>query len=62
MILTLLRAGLAAVNPLLDLEFVDRAIRTGMDERYGWTAAFGLTVTLVRLCMEFPRLSSILRN
>jgi hypothetical protein len=33
-----------------------------MDERYGWTAAFGLTVTLVRLYMEFPRLSSILRN
>jgi uncharacterized YccA/Bax inhibitor family protein len=62
LVLTLVGAGLAAVNLLLDFEFVDRAIKSGMSEKYAWTAAFGLTVTLVWLYMEFLRLFSILRN
>lgn len=62
LILTLVGAGLAAVNLLLDFDFVDRAIKSGMDETYAWTAAFGLTVTLVWLYLEFLRLFSILRH
>ena len=62
LVLTLVGAGLAAVNLLLDFDYVDRAVKAGLDQRYAWTAAFGLTVTLVWLYMEFLRLISILRN
>jgi len=34
LILTLVGAGLVAVNLLLDFDFVDRAIKSGMDDKY----------------------------
>jgi uncharacterized YccA/Bax inhibitor family protein len=54
--------GLAAVYLVLDFDFIDQGIRNGLPERYAWTAAFGLVVTLVWLYVEILRLLAILRG
>jgi uncharacterized YccA/Bax inhibitor family protein len=54
--------GLAALFLVLDFDFVDQGIRNGLPERYAWTAAFGLIVTLVWLYIEILRLLAILRG
>jgi len=54
--------GLAAVYLVLDFDYIDQGIRNGLPERYAWTAAFGLVVTLVWLYIEILRLISILRG
>lgn len=50
---------LASMNLMLDFEFITRGIRSGADRRYAWSAAFGLTVTLIWLYIEFLRLAVI---
>lgn len=47
---------------ILDFEFVDRGIANRIAERYGWTAAFGIVVTVIWIYVEILRLISILRN
>jgi len=54
--------GLAALFLVLDFDYVDQGIRNGLPERYAWTAAFGLVVTLVWLYLEILRLLAILRG
>jgi len=54
--------GLAALFLVLDFDYVDQGIRNGLPERYAWTAAFGLIVTLVWLYIEILRLLAILRG
>jgi uncharacterized YccA/Bax inhibitor family protein len=54
--------GLAALFLVLDFDFIDQGIRNGLPERFAWTAAFGLIVTLVWLYIEMLRLLSILRG
>jgi uncharacterized YccA/Bax inhibitor family protein len=54
--------GLAALFLVLDFDFVEQGIRNGLPERYAWTAAFGLIVTLVWLYIEILRLLAILRG
>jgi uncharacterized YccA/Bax inhibitor family protein len=54
--------GLAALFLVLDFDFVEQGIRNGLPERFAWTAAFGLVVTLVWLYIEILRLISILRG
>jgi uncharacterized YccA/Bax inhibitor family protein len=54
--------GLAALFLVLDFDFIDQGIRNGLPERYAWTAAFGLIVTLVWLYIEILRLLAILRG
>jgi uncharacterized YccA/Bax inhibitor family protein len=54
--------GLAALFLVLDFDFIDQGIRNGLPERYAWTAAFGLIVTLVWLYVEILRLLAILRG
>jgi uncharacterized YccA/Bax inhibitor family protein len=54
--------GLAALFLVLDFDFVEQGIRNGLPERYAWTAAFGLIVTLVWLYVEILRLLAILRG
>jgi uncharacterized YccA/Bax inhibitor family protein len=54
--------GLAALYLVLDFDFIDQGIRNGLPQRYAWTAAFGLIVTLVWLYLEILRLLSILRG
>jgi uncharacterized YccA/Bax inhibitor family protein len=54
--------GLAALYLVLDFDFIDQGIRNGLPQRYAWTAAFGLVVTLVWLYIEILRLLAILRG
>jgi uncharacterized YccA/Bax inhibitor family protein len=54
--------GLAALYLVLDFDFIDQGIRNGLPQRYAWTAAFGLIVTLVWLYIEILRLLAILRG
>lgn len=53
---------LAAANLVLDFDFVEKGIDSGMDGQYEWVAAFGLMVTLVWLYLELLRLLSKLSS
>ncbi|WP_159615647.1 Bax inhibitor-1/YccA family protein [Arthrobacter zhaoguopingii] len=54
--------GLAAFSLIIDFTQIEEAVRNGAPQRYSWTAAFGLTVTLIWLYIEFLRLIAILRG
>jgi uncharacterized YccA/Bax inhibitor family protein len=49
---------MAAYSLVLDFDFVQRGVQTGQPRRYGWTAAFGIVVTVVWLYLEILRLIS----
>ena len=49
---------LAAYSLVIDFDFVQRGVQTGQPRRYGWTAAFGIVVTVVWLYLEILRLIS----
>jgi uncharacterized YccA/Bax inhibitor family protein len=53
---------LASLFLVLDFDFVEQGIRNGLPQRFAWTAAFGLVVTLVWLYLEILRLIAILRG
>lgn len=53
---------LAALNLVLDFDMIARGVHSGTPRRYAWSAAFGLTVTLIWLYIEFLRILAILRN
>src|SRR5690606_27026889 len=54
--------GLAAVMLILDFDFVEQGVKAGLPAKFAWTAAFGLTVTLVWLYIEMLRLLAILQS
>ncbi|MGC5166908.1 Bax inhibitor-1/YccA family protein [Luteimicrobium sp. DT211] len=54
--------AMAAASLLIDFDSIKRGVERGVPARFAWSAAFGLTVTLVWLYVEFLRLLSILRN
>jgi len=58
----LLAVGLAAFSLIMDFTSIEEGVRHGAPQRYSWTAAFGLTVTLVWLYVEIIRLLAILRG
>ena len=55
-------AVLAALSLVLDFDFIEQGVRNGIPQRYAWTAAFGLAVTLIWLYIEFLRIIAILRG
>ncbi|MBF5080410.1 Bax inhibitor-1/YccA family protein [Quadrisphaera sp. INWT6] len=55
-------AVLASLSLVLDFDFIETGVKNGIPQRYAWTAAFGLTVTLVWLYIELLRILSILRS
>ncbi|MBC3761602.1 Bax inhibitor-1/YccA family protein [Quadrisphaera oryzae] len=55
-------AVLASLSLVLDFDFIEQGVRNGIPQRYAWTAAFGLTVTLVWLYVELLRILSIIRS
>jgi len=55
-------AVLASLSLVLDFDFIENGVKSGIPQRYAWTAAFGLTVTLVWLYVEMLRILSILRS
>src|SRR5690625_1292037 len=61
-IVGLLAVFLATMSLLVDFDAIERGVEQGVPERYGWTAAFGLTVTLVWLYLELLRLIAIFRD
>jgi uncharacterized YccA/Bax inhibitor family protein len=58
----ILAIGLAAFSLIMDFTSIEAGVRSGAPERFSWTAAFGLTVTLVWLYVEIIRLLAILRG
>lgn len=54
--------GIAALNLILDFEFVVQASRGGAEKRLEWYGAFAIMVTLVWLYLEMLRLLSKLRD
>lgn len=54
--------GLAAFSLIIDFTSISVGVRNGAPQKYSWTAAFGLTVTLIWLYVEILRLLAILRG
>jgi uncharacterized YccA/Bax inhibitor family protein len=61
-VIGLLAIGLAAFSLIVDFTSIEKGIQNGVPAKYSWTAAFGLTVTLVWLYVEILRLLAILRG
>ncbi len=55
----LIAVVLASMNLMVDFEFITQGIRNGAPRITAWSAAFGLTVTLIWLYIEFLRLAAI---
>jgi uncharacterized YccA/Bax inhibitor family protein len=53
---------LASLFLVLDFSYIEQGIGNGLPQRYAWTAAFGLLVTLVWLYLEILRFLAILQN
>lgn len=53
---------LAAMNLVLDFDFIEQGVENGLPKYMEWYAAFGLVLTLVWLYLEILRLLSKLRD
>jgi uncharacterized YccA/Bax inhibitor family protein len=53
---------LASYSLVLDFEYVKQGVQTGLPQKFGWQAGFGIMVTVVWLYVEFLRLFAILRG
>ena len=53
---------LAAYSLTMDFEMAAVGVKNGAPQKYSWSVAFGLTVTLVWLYVEILRILSILRS
>lgn len=60
--ISLVVIAIAALNLVLDFDFVDRGVAAGLASKHDWLAAFGLMVTIVWLYLEFLRLFARLQN
>jgi uncharacterized YccA/Bax inhibitor family protein len=58
----LFAVALAAMSLVLDFDMADQLVAQGAPEKYSWTVAFGLVVTLVWLYLEILRLLAILNS
>jgi uncharacterized YccA/Bax inhibitor family protein len=61
-IFSLIIVGVAAMNLVLDFDFIDRGAAAGAPKYMEWFGAFGLLVTLVWLYIELLRLLGNLRR
>ena len=59
---SLLVVGIAALNLVMDFDFIESAARQGAPKYMEWYAGFGLIVTLIWLYIELLRLLSKLRS
>src|SRR5699024_1564437 len=53
---------LAAMSLIMDFDQICQGVRNGAPRKYAWSAAFGITLTLVWLYVEFLRILAILRG
>lgn len=54
--------GIAALNLILDFDFIEKASKKNLPKHMEWFAAFGLLVTLIWLYIELLRLLAKLRD
>lgn len=59
---SLVVVGIAALNLVMDFDFIEEASEKGLPKYMEWYGAFGLIVTLIWLYMEILRLLSKLRD
>ncbi len=59
---SLVVVGIAALNLVLDFDFIENGVASGAPKWMEWYAAFGLTVTLVWLYIEVLRLLAKMRR
>ncbi|MGB6694306.1 MAG: Bax inhibitor-1/YccA family protein [Terracidiphilus sp.] len=59
---SLLVVGIAALNLVLDFDFIEQGVTYGVPKYMEWYAAFGIIVTLVWLYLEILRLLSKMRG
>ena len=62
LIIGILVVIMAAYSLVLDFDMVQQGVRNGAPRKLGWTAAFGIMVTVVWLYVEILRILAILRN
>lgn len=53
---------MAAYSLVLDFDMIQTGVKRGAPRVYGWTAAFGIMITIVWLYLEILRLLAILRR
>ena len=53
---------LAAYSLVMDFELIQNGVRNRVPEKWGWSAAFGLMVTLIWLYLEILRIIAIFRS
>ncbi len=61
-VIGLLAIFLAAYSLVMDFELIQNGVRNRVPEKWAWSAAFGLMVTLIWLYVEILRLLAILRG
>jgi uncharacterized YccA/Bax inhibitor family protein len=61
-VFSLVVCGIAALNLVLDFNFIEEGARRGAPRFMEWYSAFGLMVTLVWLYLEIVRLLAKLRD
>lgn len=59
---SILVVGIAALNLILDFEFIERGAENMLDKEFEWYGAFGLMVTIVWLYIEMLKLFAKLNS
>jgi uncharacterized YccA/Bax inhibitor family protein len=54
--------GIAALNLVLDFDFIEKGVEAGAPKHMEWYGAFGLVVTLVWLYIEILHLLAKMRS
>ncbi|GEK79888.1 Bax inhibitor-1/YccA family protein [Agrococcus baldri] len=53
---------LGAYSLVMDFEGIEMGVKRGVHKKYGWSAAFGLTMTIIWLYVEILRIIAIVRG
>lgn len=53
---------LGSYSLIMDFDFIEHGVQQGLPEKYGWTSAFGIMVTVVWLYIEILRLIALTRR
>jgi uncharacterized YccA/Bax inhibitor family protein len=61
-VIGLLAVFLAAYSLVMDFELIQNGVKNRVPEKWAWSAAFGLMVTLIWLYVEILRILAILRG
>jgi uncharacterized YccA/Bax inhibitor family protein len=61
-VFSLVVVGIAALNLVLDFDFIEQGVKVGAPKYMEWYGAFGIMVTLVWLYLEILRLLSKMRS